>query len=185
MLLINYGVLLILFENHPLLQEIGFPGVCRLVKIGGLSKFLYAASVYNYFPVLPFSAYCSPLSTFILVFPGAQMFDTAVVYKFLVTREIREQNTVNLERNTKILNKLYKCFTLMCEIWKLKIWARQVSGPHSWLAKNAQLCHRIRKQQHPWPAHSSEGSRNLPKLWSPWLGHGAVLAASKPLQVSK
>ena len=29
------------------------------------------------------------------------------------------------------------------------------------------------------------GSRNLPKWWSPRLGHGAVLAASKPLQVSK
>ena len=44
-------------------------------------------------------------------------------------------------------------------------------------------CHRIRKQLHPRPAHSSEGSRNLPKCWSPWLCHGAVLAASKPLQV--
>ena len=35
------------------------------------------------------------------------------------------------------------------------------------------------------PAHSSEGSRNLQQWWSPRLGHGAVLAASKPLQVSK
>ena len=34
-------------------------------------------------------------------------------------------------------------------------------------------------------AHSSEGSRNLPKWWSPRLGHGAAIAASKPLQVSK
>ena len=34
-------------------------------------------------------------------------------------------------------------------------------------------------------ADSSEGSRNLPKWWSPRLGHGAVLAESKPLQVSK
>ena len=41
------------------------------------------------------------------------------------------------------------------------------------------------EQQHPRPAHSSEGSGNLPKWWSPRLGHGAVLAASKPLQVSK
>ena len=30
----------------------------------------------------------------------------------------------------------------------------------------------------------SEGSRNLAKWWSPRLGNGAVLAASKPLQVS-
>ena len=63
--------------------------------------------------------------------------------------------------------------------WKIQIWARQISEAHSWWAKNAQLCHRIR-QQHP---HSSEGSRNLPKWWSPRLGHGEVLAASKPLQV--
>ena len=35
------------------------------------------------------------------------------------------------------------------------------------------------------PAHSSEGSRNLPQWWSPRLCHGAVLADSKPLQVSK
>ena len=28
-------------------------------------------------------------------------------------------------------------------------------------------------------------SRNLPKWWSPRRGHGAVLAASKPLKVSK
>ena len=40
-------------------------------------------------------------------------------------------------------------------------------------------------EQHPQPAHSSEGSRNLPKWWSSRLGHGAVLAASKLLQVSK
>ena len=44
---------------------------------------------------------------------------------------------------------------------------------------------KIRMQQHLRPAHSSEGSRNLPKRWSPRLGHGAILAASKPLQVSK
>ena len=43
----------------------------------------------------------------------------------------------------------------------------------------------IRKQWHPRPALSSEGSRNLPQWWSPRLGHGAVLAAPKPLQVSK
>ena len=54
-----------------------------------------------------------------------------------------------------------------------------------WSAKTAQLCHCIRKQQHPRPAHFYEGSKNLPKWWSPRLGHGAVLAASKPLQVSK
>ena len=60
---------------------------------------------------------------------------------------------------------------------KIQIRARQISGAHSWSAKNAQLCHRIRKQQHPRPAQSSEGSRNLPKLWSPRLG--------KPLQISK
>ena len=55
-----------------------------------------------------------------------------------------------------------------------------------WWAKNAQLYHRIRKQQHPRSAHSSESSINLPKWWSPRLCHGAmVLAASKPLQVSK
>ena len=53
------------------------------------------------------------------------------------------------------------------------------------LDKNAQLCHRIRKQQHPRPTHSSEGSRNLPKWCGPQLGHGAVVTASKPLQVSK
>ena len=51
--------------------------------------------------------------------------------------------------------------------------------------QNAKLYHRLRKQQHPRPAHSSEGSKNVPKWWSPRLGHGAVLAASKPLQVSK
>ena len=32
------------------------------------------------------------------------------------------------------------------ESWKIQIWARQVSPHHSWSAKNAQLCHRIRKQ---------------------------------------
>ena len=68
---------------------------------------------------------------------------------------------------------------------KIQIWAQQSSRAHSWWAKNAQPCHRIRKQQHPRSAHSSEGSRNLPKWWSPRLGHRAVLAASKPLQVSK
>ena len=52
--------------------------------------------------------------------------------------------------------------------WIIKIWARQISRAHSWWAKNAQLCHRIRKQQHPRTAHSSEGSRNLPKWLSPW-----------------
>ena len=72
-----------------------------------------------------------------------------------------------------------------CENWKIQIWTLQISEAHSWWAKNAQLCHLIRKQQHPRPAQSSEGSRNLPKRWSPQLGHGAVLAASKPLQVSK
>ena len=33
-----------------------------------------------------------------------------------------------------------------CLNWKIQIWARQVSIAHSWSAKNAQLCHRIRKQ---------------------------------------
>ena len=35
------------------------------------------------------------------------------------------------------------------------------------------------------PSLITEGSRNLPQWWSPRPGHGAVLAASKPLQVSK
>ena len=51
------------------------------------------------------------------------------------------------------------------------------------MSQKPQLCLRIRKQQHPRPAHSSEGSKNLPKWWSPRRGYGAVLAASKPLQV--
>ena len=51
------------------------------------------------------------------------------------------------------------------------------------ISQKCQLWHRIRKQYHPRPAHSSEGSRNLPQWWSPRLSHGAVLAASKPLQV--
>ena len=46
-----------------------------------------------------------------------------------------------------------------------------------------KMPNRIMKQQHPGPAHLSEGSRNLPKWWNPQLVHGAVLAASKPLQV--
>ena len=72
-----------------------------------------------------------------------------------------------------------------CSNWKIQIWARQISGALSWWTKNAQLCHRIRKQQHLQPPHSSEGSRNLPKWWSHRLGLGTVLAASKPLQVTK
>ena len=64
-----------------------------------------------------------------------------------------------------------------------------LTSTNSWssflMSQNAQLCHPIRKQLHPRPAHSSEGSRNLPKWWSPRLGHGAVLANSKPLLVSK
>ena len=40
--------------------------------------------------------------------------------------------------------------------------------------KNAQLCHRSRKQQHPRPANSSEGSRHLPRWWSPRFDHGAL-----------
>ena len=39
--------------------------------------------------------------------------------------------------------------------------------------------------QHPRPAHSSEGLKNLPKRYSQQIGHGAVLADSKPLEVSK
>ena len=30
--------------------------------------------------------------------------------------------------------------------WKIQIWARRDSWAHFWSAKNAQLCHRIRKQ---------------------------------------
>ena len=73
----------------------------------------------------------------------------------------------------------------LCVKQIIVICARQISGAHSWWAKTAQLCHRVRKQQHPRPAQSSEGLRNLPKWWSPRLCHGAVLATSKPLQVSK
>ena len=35
-----------------------------------------------------------------------------------------------------------------------------------------QLCHRIRKQEHPRPAHSSEGSRNLLEFTK--VQHGGV-----------
>ena len=70
--------------------------------------------------------------------------------------------------------------------WNIQIWARQVSGAHSWWAKNAQICHRIRKQLHPRPARTHLRAQGIYQSgkW-PWLGHGAVLAASKPLQVSK
>ena len=71
----------------------------------------------------------------------------------------------------------------------LKLKNSNLSSTNFWssflMNQNAQLCHRIIKQQHPRPAHSSECSRSLPKWWSPRLGLGAVLAASIPLQVSK
>ena len=51
---------------------------------------------------------------------------------------------------TKISERHRKCYN-----WKIQFGARQVSGAYSRRAKNAQLCHPIRKQQHPRPAHSS------------------------------
>ena len=46
---------------------------------------------------------------------------------------------------------------------------RQISKTHSWWAKYAQLCHRIKKQQHPWSAISSQCSKKLQRWGSlPW-----------------
>ena len=48
---------------------------------------------------------------------------------------------------------------------------------------NSFLDHLIRSRPFD-KALSSDGSRNIPRWWSPRLGHRALLAASKPLQVS-
>ena len=71
-----------------------------------------------------------------------------------------------------------------CENWKIQIWTQQIPGAHSWLAKNANyvtasgnnsiLNHLTHLRAI--GIYQSGGLR---------LGHGAVLAASKPLQVAK
>ena len=68
-----------------------------------------------------------------------------------------------------------------CQNWKIQIWARLVSGAHSWSAKKCPTMSPHQEATASSTSYSSEGSRNLPKGWSLRLGHGAVLAASKPI----
>ena len=95
-----------------------------------------------------------------------------------------QENAITVLCMPRLYNSLSK-YLRDIESVKIQILALLVSRHHSSSAQNAQQCHRIRKQQHPRPAHSSDGSRNLPQWWSPRLGHGEVLAASNPLQLSK